>query len=340
MRYSKFFRRAFPAIAVFVLIAGFSSCRHPTSTQGCTIAFDANGGIGTMAPLAARPGVDLTLTANSFTRESHRFIGWAASAGATSAEYADKSSYTMGQENVTLYAVWYAENPASDFTFTIAGGQVTIMGYIGSDPTVVIPERIAGYPVTALKTAASASAGAFYGNLTVTSVEIPSTLADLGAYAFSGCSNLATVLILSSPTVIGTGSFVDCIRLSSVTLPGSVTGIGASAFQSCDSLTSIDIPSGVTSLGESAFLACSGLLGVRIPALVTSIGDNAFRGCTSLASIYVDAAAPPALGTTLGATSAFLNIDATARIHVPSASVDTYKATPPWDTYISIIVSQ
>jgi uncharacterized repeat protein (TIGR02543 family) len=53
------------------------------------------------------------LTANAFTRNGYTFGGWALSA-AGSVEYADQESYTMGAQNVTLYAIW---NPI-EYTIT------------------------------------------------------------------------------------------------------------------------------------------------------------------------------------------------------------------------------
>ena len=94
-----------------------------------------------------------------------------------------------------------------------------------------------------------------------------------------------------------------CSNLAAVLILSSQTVIKTGSFVDCIHLASVMIPGSVMGIGASAFLACSGLLGVRIPSLVTTLG-------------------------------------ATASIHVPSASVEVYKATPPWDTYILIIVSQ
>lgn len=69
------------------------------------VTFNANGGTGSMDPLLIISGDSANLTSNSFTRTSYTFAGWATSIGGAVA-YPDNSSYTMGSNNVTLYAQW------------------------------------------------------------------------------------------------------------------------------------------------------------------------------------------------------------------------------------------
>ncbi len=96
---------------------------NTTVTRTCTIAvgvdlvsnnitFDANGGEGTMNGTSMVAGVAGTLPANTFTRERYDFLGWATTADATEAEYADRSTITI-TEDTTLYAVWqiHKEDP-------------------------------------------------------------------------------------------------------------------------------------------------------------------------------------------------------------------------------------
>jgi uncharacterized repeat protein (TIGR02543 family) len=87
-----------------------------------TVTFNANGGTGTMAPLTVIYGVSTTLTANSFTRDGCTFSGWATSASATGADYADCATYSTGLANATLYAVWKdtAAPTVSSLTFGAA----------------------------------------------------------------------------------------------------------------------------------------------------------------------------------------------------------------------------
>ena len=73
-----------------------------------TVKFNANGGSGTMAYESFTYDTAKALTANAFTRENSRFLGWADTENATSAKYTDKQSVknliAAGTKN--LYAVW------------------------------------------------------------------------------------------------------------------------------------------------------------------------------------------------------------------------------------------
>ena len=55
---------------------------------------------------------EITLPANSFTREGYSFAGWAESSEGN-AVYTDKASYKMGTDDAELYAVWSANTNTS-----------------------------------------------------------------------------------------------------------------------------------------------------------------------------------------------------------------------------------
>lgn len=74
-----------------------------------TIAYDANGGAGTMASKTVKVTATTTLAANAFTREDCIFVGWALTpTGAV--KYKNKASVksltTTNGKTVTLYARW------------------------------------------------------------------------------------------------------------------------------------------------------------------------------------------------------------------------------------------
>jgi len=87
------------------------------------VSFDANGGEGTMADQEFTFGVAAALTQNSFTREGYTFKGWATSANGAVA-YENGADYTIGAENVTLYAVWEAKT--YKVSFNANGGEGTM----------------------------------------------------------------------------------------------------------------------------------------------------------------------------------------------------------------------
>ena len=75
-----------------------------------TVAFDANGGTGTMANQSFVYDTAQNLTANAFTNGNGTFIGWSTDANATAPTYTDAQSInnlaTEANATVTLYAVW------------------------------------------------------------------------------------------------------------------------------------------------------------------------------------------------------------------------------------------
>ena len=109
--------------------AGGSSSGGSTSTSvPYTVAFNANGGTGSMANLSFAAGATKALTINTFTRTGYIFVGWATSASATTSTYDDGQSVkdltTTSGATVTLYAVWQAN--AYTIKFNKNGGTGTM----------------------------------------------------------------------------------------------------------------------------------------------------------------------------------------------------------------------
>ena len=135
-----------------------------------------------------------------------------------------------------------------------------------------------------------------------------------------------------SVTSIGPSAFSDCSGLTSVTIPNSVTSIKRYAFQFCSGLTSVTIPNSVTRIGNYAFRGCSGLTSVTIDNGVESIGEYAFANCSKLLNVYCYAENVPSTGSNAFSSSPIAN----ATLHVPYASIDSYKVTAPWSSFGTI----
>ena len=69
-----------------------------------TVAFDANGGTGTMEPQVFSHGIAQNLIKNTFARKNYTFVGWATSADGEKI-YNNEASFTTTSDT-TLYAVW------------------------------------------------------------------------------------------------------------------------------------------------------------------------------------------------------------------------------------------
>ncbi len=163
---------------------------------------------------------------------------------------------------------------------------------------------------------------AFSDCMSMTSIEIPSTLISVGYMAFFYCRNLSKVIIsdiaawcnidyysitenplsyakylylndqlienLIIPdgvTSIKKGAFHSCKNIKSLTIPSSVKTIEDDAYSDCEELSSISFANGLQKIGASAFFNCSSLSSIDIPYGVTSIGKSAFSYCRKLASV-------------------------------------------------------
>ena len=201
-------------------------------------------------------------------------------------------------------------------------------GYSGE---VVIPESVerdgVAYRVTSI------GYRAFYYDSNLNSVTIPNSVESIETEAFYHCSGLTSVTIGNSVTVIGQGAFNVCSCLLSVTIPNSVTSIGNMAFQGCTGLTSVTIPNSVPKIGWHAFILCSGLTSVTIGNGVTYIGTNVFDYCHELLDVYCYAENVPNAESAAFPSSSIADIT----LHVPAASIDSYRATEPWSGFGKII---
>ena len=93
------------------------------------------------------------------------------------------------------------------YSYVVENGTVTILSYLGNDPSVTIPAYVDRYPVTAI------ADDAFRGTA-VTAVTIPDTVKTIGWFAFADCPSLTAVLLPASVQSIGYGAFDGCRHLT------------------------------------------------------------------------------------------------------------------------------
>ncbi|MCR4616043.1 MAG: leucine-rich repeat protein [Clostridiales bacterium] len=200
---------------------------------------------------------------------------------------------------------------SGQYTYTVSDGKATITEYTclydsDDEPimigTLTIPERLGGYPVTAI------GERAFQWCEVITGLVIGDNITSLGDYAFYWCENLVTVQIGNgiteipscaflyckklesvafgeNVTIINSDAFSTCYKLNNVYMPNNLISIGSSAFKECTSLTNVVLNDGLEAIGNGAFYLCSALSEIVIPDSVTSIGRQAFSKTDSI-TIY------------------------------------------------------
>ena len=87
--------------------------------QTAYVYYNANGGSGAPSTQSHWAGYSITLSSTVPTRSGYRFLGWATSASATTAQYQPNTSQAL-YTTTTLYAVW--ELAAS--TLTVSNGTI------------------------------------------------------------------------------------------------------------------------------------------------------------------------------------------------------------------------
>ena len=114
---------------------------------------------------------------------------------------------TLGEGTIELFLQWVKYSDFSLFTYTKSGDKMTITGYLGDEETIVIPEQIDGFPVSALSRGAiqSKSCKTLFLTRNITSV-LPGAIAD--------CANLTTLYISDSVTDMANESISGCPELS------------------------------------------------------------------------------------------------------------------------------
>lgn len=161
-----------------------------------------------------------------------------------------KNKINADLHNAMLSVYTYSEEPAdaSEFTYTVDNGKVTITGYKGNRIRLTIPDSIDGNPVTSIANSA------FYKG-EFTRIVLPETLQSISDHAFNRCNEITEIVIPASVTSIGKQAFSDCQKLSKVVFADEETAvsIGNFAFLNCPQLKEITMISPNVSIGTRAF---------------------------------------------------------------------------------------
>ncbi len=144
---------------------------------------------------------------------------------------------------------------------------------------------------------------AFYGNIKITSIKIPSNITSIGKAAFFTCTGLKEVIDFNSVSVIQENTFAYCLNLTNINL------------------------SNVGAIKENAFIGCDQLKSINLNASL--IGKNAFANCTGILTINARMAKPPLIDA-----SVFAGLNRSLiELFVPGNSELAYDTIPIWTDF-------
>ena len=121
-----------------------------------------------------------------------------------------------------------------------------------------------------------------------TKVYIGTSVTSIGNSVFWGNSSITTIVIPSSVKTIGIAAFRET-NITSIIIPDGTTKIGGSMCWMCSKLKSAIIPASVTSIEPQTFRECPNLTSVTIKNSNSKLAYNrqAFEGISSSAKLYV-----------------------------------------------------
>ncbi len=157
-----------------------------------------------------------------------------------------------------------------EFKISMDGEGIVIKGCNSSlSGTLVIPEKISGYKVTAI------DEKAFEGNKNITKVVLPATVEKIGMFAFAG-SAISEIEVAAGNVKFSSenGILFNKDKTELVFFPAR------------KATETTEIPVGVKKIADGALYGCDAIVTVRLPESLEEIGLNAFSNCSALKSVY------------------------------------------------------
>lgn len=182
---------------------------------------------------------------------------------------------TMLYMSVTAFAL-----TEGDWEYQLLEDHAVITGYNGSAADVIIPDTLAGVPVTGVT--CDNNADEYFNNGIIKSVTFPATVKEIHKMCY-GSDTLETVVLPEGVEEIADQAFSGCKNLKNITLPSTLKKIGFAAFGDCSSLTSINFPASLETTGSGVF-GGSGLVNADMSACTNlkKVDTSMFRDCASL----------------------------------------------------------
>ena len=203
--------------------------------------------------------------------------------------------------------------------------------------------------------------GAFANN-PMTAITIPATVTTIYNNPFYGCNELTSITVADGNPNYDSRDNCNAIcdkqkrwviaTCKTTVIPQTITGIGTFAFAYQQDLNEFKVPKHIGIINDNAFAysnlwnitladnddliigrwafgQCKELRTVKIGHGIRNIDEQVFMGCSNLSNIYVNAPLIPKVKNTTFVVDDAGNI-ATAKVHVPSASLRTYQKANFW----------
>ena len=244
----------------------------------------------------------------------------------------DPANYEVPAPITAILTINPGNYATEDLIYQLNGNSYEIVGYTGSDKSVIIPSTYDGKPVTSI------ASEAFKDNRYITYVYLPETVTNIGNNAFKNCYSLE-IFNFAKVQVIGQNAFENT-NIKKISLPDTLISIGKSAFRnvnvvsftlpfiggSADSsnrylgfifgapshianstyvpstLGSVTLSDACGEIAPNAFYGCSSISEIIIGENISKIGNGAFYKCTGLRYIYL-----PSSVTNIPANVAYIN---------------------------------
>lgn len=193
-----------------------------------------------------------------------------------------QDSRNNGYVGYYAYKVINAPNGTfvDDFIFAVINGVNTLVGYLGNNNDLKLPDNYKGMSY-------EIGEKAFYDCHELTYVTIPDGVTKIGREAFKYCIYIYDVILGYGITSIEDYAFAECSHLSKIYIPGNVTRIGNYAFYNCVNLDRVNFANGVKSIGSAAFENCYNLRFLDIGNTIEEIRNYAFNGCENLSGVWI-----------------------------------------------------
>ena len=170
-------------------------------------------------------------------------------------------------------------------------------------------------------------------------VEIPDSVVEIGDHAFNGCRNVTEVTIGKSVKRISISAFGDCRWIEVLKWNAEecedFDDNGQSPFRPNGTRFSVIIGNKVKKIPSRLFRYSITLKSIDIPASVKEIGNNAFDTCLRLQTIVSRIPNPNLISYGSDVESIFDGVNKEkCVVFVPAGTIDEYKATMPWASFI------